>query len=185
MTRDPEPGEPLQGLLLRVVGELEAAKVPDEALATMKHPRLRAPRLVRAGRAWRLGVLLLDRDARLYSTGSVTRAVLPLRGVANKSPDADERREYRRMAVRGRFAEGETVNFDHAVIALDPESLASGCGLVLEREGIVVVRWNQADPVAGVRPLSDYLAERLSLATRGGPEAGDRGAGGPEAGQRS
>ena len=46
-----------------------------------------------AGRAWRLGVLLIDRDGRLYATGEVTRAIDPKRGVADHSLIADARRE--------------------------------------------------------------------------------------------
>lgn len=147
-------------MLARVVRELEHSAVPDEALATVKRGRIGPVefgrvRLVPAGRAWRLGAILLDRDGRLYSSGEVTRAVEPLRGVANKSPEAEERREWRRAAVRGRFAPGEVVNFGHQL--LDP---ASGVGPVTVADGILMITWN---PAATPRPLQAYLAERIAL----------------------
>lgn len=147
-------------MLERVVHELERSAVPDEALATVKRGRIGSlefgpVKLVPAGRAWRLGVILIDRQARLYSSGEVTRAVEPQRGVANKSLEAEERREWRRAAVRGRFGAGEVVNFGYEL--LDP---ASGVGPVTVADGILMVAWN---PSATPRPLEGYLAERIAL----------------------
>lgn len=125
--------------ITQAIAALEAAGVHDEALGTLVPARrFRGEVLKPAGRAWRLGALLLDRDGQLYATGEVTRAIEPLRGVANKSPDAEARREKRRAAVRGRFAEGEVVNFGYRPI--DPP-----------------------DDVNGV-PLAAYLADRVALA---------------------
>ena len=73
----------LAELLRDTVAALDAAGTPDEALGELRTSRFRAARFVPTGRAWRLGVLLLDRDGTLYETGNVTRAVEPLRGVAN------------------------------------------------------------------------------------------------------
>jgi hypothetical protein len=121
------------------VAALEAAGVHDEALGTLVPARrLRGAVIKPAGRAWRLSALLLARDGTLYQTGSVTRAIDPLRGQANKSPDAEARRDTQRAAVRGRFAAGETVNFGYREID-PPES------------------------VGGV-PFGEYLAERVGLA---------------------
>ena len=142
-------------MLARVVRELEESAVPDESLATVKRGRFTPLKLVPAGRAWRLGTILVDREGRLYSIGEVTRAVEPPRGVANKSQEAEERRELRRAAVRGRFPEGEVVNFGHQL--LDP---GSGIGPVSLVDGIPVIRWN-AD--ANPRSLETYLDERLAL----------------------
>lgn len=147
----------LSNLLRRTVEELQSRGIPDEALAVSKTSRFRLRRLVPAGRAWRLGVLLIDRDAVLYATGTVTRAVEPLRGVANKSPDAEARREDRRAAVRGRFAAGETVNFDFEPIDLG--ALGAGTAPLSIRDGAVFVRWNDQ----ATRPLEEYLAEWLGL----------------------
>ncbi len=125
-------------ILATTVRALEDGGIADEALGVVVPARrFRAEVIKPAGRAWRLGALLLDRELRLYETGEVTRAIEPLRGFANKSPDAEARREKRRAAVRGRFAEGEVVNFAYRPI--DPP-----------------------DAVNGI-PLELYLADRLSL----------------------
>jgi hypothetical protein len=125
--------------IAEAVAALEAAGVHDEALGTLVPARrFRGETLRPAGRAWRLGALLLAADGTLYSTGEVTRAIEPLRGVANKSPDAEARREKRRAAVRGRFAEGEVVNFAFESIA-------------------------QPETVNGM-PFGAYLADRVALA---------------------
>ena len=122
----------------RTIAALEAAGVHDEALGQLVPPKfLRAETLKPAGRAWRLGVLLLDRNGQLYEVGEVTRAIEPLRGVANKSPDAEARREKRRAAVRGRFPEGTVVNFGYRPI--DPPETVNGM------------------------PLATYLADRVGL----------------------
>lgn len=120
------------------IAALEAAGIREEALGVVVPARfMRGETIKSAGKAWRLGMLLLDRNGQLYEVGEVTRAVEPLRGVANKSPDAETRREKRRAAVRGRFAEGTAVNFGFR--AIDPPGTVNGM------------------------PLGDYLADRLSL----------------------
>ena len=132
------------------------AGVPDEALGEVGKTLLgRQPKLVPAGRAWRLGVLLIDRKGRLYSTGTVTRAIEPLRAVTNRSAEAELRREERRAAVRGHFTEGEVVNFGHTLIDLE-----SAPGPLSVIDGVVFVRWSST----GIpRPLADYLADRLAV----------------------
>lgn len=171
-TASSPPSEPpsaaLAALLGQTVETLRCAGVEDEALGVMKRARglaalSGASRLVPVGRAWRLGVLLLDGEARLYSTGDVTRAIEPLRAVTNRSAQAEARREDRRAAARGRFTEGEVVNFGHELLAIDPDSLAIGDGPVSLIDGVIVVRWNGT----AVRPLTDYLADRSRLLVEG------------------
>lgn len=142
----------LPELLARTVAELERRGIPDEALATLRIPRFGRARLVPAGRAWRLGVLLLDRAGRLYETATVTRAVEPLRGVTNRSAEADARRELRHIAARSKFPEGDAVNVDPVPLHLD--------GPLSVVDGTVMIRWNAG---GGIRPLEAYLADRLSL----------------------
>lgn len=126
-------------MVARAVVALEEAGVPDEALGTLRPAgRFRSEVIKPAGRAWRLGELLLARDGTVYRVGEVTRALEPPRGVANKSPDAEARREKRRAAVRGRFAEGEVVNFGYTPLDAVPEA------------------------IAGV-PIESYLRERIDL----------------------
>ncbi len=125
--------------IAEAIAALDSAGVRDEALGILVPARRFRGEVIRpAGHAWRLGALLLARDGTLYETGEVTRAIEPLRGVANKSPDAEARREKRRAAVRGRFAEGDVVNFGYRPI--DPP-----------------------DTVNGI-PLGAYLADRVALA---------------------
>jgi len=157
------PQPQLAALLHRTVVDLVARSVVDEAIGELRKPRFGASRIVPVGRAWRLGVLLLDREGALYSTGSVTRAIVPPRGVANKSPDAEVRREFRRAAARGRFSEGEVVNFGVVRLELDAESLEAGSGPLVMNGGEVVILWNPKNPVDGRRLLEQYLAERISL----------------------
>ena len=87
------------------------AAVPDDALGTMKVRRVLPPKIVPAGRAWRLGSVLLDRDGRLYRAGRTTRAIPPKQFLANKSNEAAGRREEQLAAVRGGFPVGDTVHF--------------------------------------------------------------------------
>jgi hypothetical protein len=149
----------LTALLGETVARLDRMGAPDEALATLKLRRFAPPKLVAVGRAWRLGVLLLDRDGGLRTVGVVTRAVEPLRGVANKSAEAEERRELRRAAVRGRFPEGEAVNVDAVPIPMDAAALARADGTVALRDGVLMVEWNRGL----YRQLEPYLAERIAL----------------------
>ena len=154
----------LTELLASAVAELQRRGAADEALATLKQPRFGRTRLVPTGRAWRLGVLLLDAEGRLFATGTVTRAVEPLRGVTNRSAEAEARRDLRRIAAHSRFPEGEAVNVDPVPVDLSPEALDEGSGLVLLEDGVVMVRWNAG---SGIRPLQDYLADRISLLDEG------------------
>ena len=158
----------LPELLAGTVASLRAGSVPDESLATVKRalgiPGLTgASRMVPSGRAWRLGVLLLDSAAHLYATGDVTRAIEPLRAVTNRSAQAEARREDRRAAARGRFPEGEVVNFGYRPLSLDEDDLRDESGVIFLREAVVMVRWSAGDPVRGIRPLADYLADRVGL----------------------
>lgn len=145
-------------LLHRTISALDAAGIPEESLAIVKNSRFAPVKLVRTGRAWRLGVLLLARDGSLYEIGELTRAVEPPRGVANKSPDAETRREWRRAALRGKFGEGEAVNFRYT-----PIDVAAATGAVTIVDGVPMVRWNH---VGDLRPLEGYLSERLDLLTQ-------------------
>ncbi len=156
----------LDDLLARTVAQLEAAGVHDEALAAWKHSKGvfgigASDSLVPAGRAWRLGVLLLDRGGFLYSTGEVTRAVQPGRAAVNRSAAGEERRAIRAIAARGDFARGEVINHGWQPIAIDEASLAAGSGPLSVRDGVVMVRFDPGD--LGVAPLERYLADRVGI----------------------
>lgn len=143
----------LNALVRATIEALQSGGVPDEALAELKSSRKLGPltlpmTLVPVGRAWRLGEVLVDRDAQLYSTGSVTRAIAPKDFAANKSPAEEERRELQRAAVRGRFRPGDTVNFGFSL--LEPG---------VDREGTLMLRLQHTQV-----PLETYLADRMKFA---------------------
>jgi hypothetical protein len=163
-----ETSGPVRELLTRTIEVLETRGSPDEALGLLRPAHrilgLRRPAvIVPAGRAWRLGVLLLDRSGALYATGMVTRAISPKRGVADHSLIADARREDQRAAVRGSFADGQVVNFGYSAIPLDEDSLRAGAGPLSKNGTTVTVRWDTSGAGRGSAPLESYLAERISL----------------------
>lgn len=163
-------------LLAQTVESLDAIGAHDETIAELTPSRgfsifRSRPRMVPIGRAWRLGVLLLDREGRLYATGSITRAVEPGR-VTNQSVAFEERRSYRNAAFHGPFSPGEVVNFDIVPIAIVADTLRAGSGLLfLDGNGdsdgdsdVVMVRWDSHSG-AGFARLDHYLAERVELLT--------------------
>jgi len=152
-------------LLLLAASRLEAAGVPDEALAEVFTPRglplvKRAPALRPIGRAWRLGVVLLSTDGRLFTAAESTRAVEP-KWFNHRSSEVEHRRLAQQAAHRGPFAEGEVVNFEVEEIALDEESLRDGSGPLSIVDGVAMLRWAGHD--LGVTPLVAYLDDRVSL----------------------
>lgn len=137
---------------------------------TEAHARYVAPRRVlliqrsatmeSLGRVWRLGVLLLDEDARLHATGSLTRAV-PTGHPNFQSLSAESRRELRQAALKAGFDEGETVNLDTRPIEWEPDALRASAGpLVLTDDGLGV-RW--AATAVALVPFASYLTERVDL----------------------
>ncbi|RWZ61654.1 hypothetical protein ELQ92_11500 [Labedella populi] len=155
----------VRAMLRSAASRLAEAGARDEALATYVGRRRvllvpREPVLRPVGRVWRLGVLLVDRDGQAYETGSTTRAVDPgRRGYTSDS--ARERAEYRAAALRGRFHEGETVNFGWRRLELDEGALHSSSGPLVIADGAPVVRWGQG--TANSTPLGAYLADRVGL----------------------
>lgn len=152
-------------LLLRAASRLEAAGVADEALAEVYTPRgiplvKRAPALRPIGRAWRLGVVLLSADGRLFTAAESTRAVEP-KWFNHRSTEVEHRRLAQQAAHRGPFAEGEVVNFEVVELALDEHSLHDGSGPLSVVDGTVMLRWAGHD--LGLTPLDAYLEDRVSL----------------------
>lgn len=157
----------LRELLLSTSSELDATGARDEALAVRKDgrgvgPFRSATSMTPVGRAWRLGVLLLDRDGNLAATGKITRAVAPARP-QNLSRSVEVRRADRLAASRGSFRDGEVVNYEYTEVPQDAESLASGAHLlsVDPATGAILVRWGTTDSER--RPLADYLRDRREM----------------------
>ncbi|GAB3603652.1 glutaminase [Microbacterium aureliae] len=134
---------------------LSGSDAPREALGEQVQPRRllgipRAPRIVPAGTAWHLGVVLLTEDAAL-ATGDVVRA----RAEARRGYTAESQRDRAALAAaasRGGFADGTPVH-----IGWRPVDEA---GILVVRDGVPHVRWSAA---GGWRPLDAYLDERIEL----------------------
>ena len=142
---------------------LHLTDAPQEALGELIVPRKmlgvgRAPRIVRRGAAWHLGVLLLTGDA-VLATGDIVRARQEVRrGFAAESQR--QRAELAAAARRGGLAEGETVHIGWQ--ELDPDAVDRGAasGPLAVRDGVASVRWSAA---GGYMPLAAYLDERVEL----------------------
>ena len=166
---DSDPVAAVRIILDRAVDRLAAAEARDEALAEYVAARkvlgFTRPAVLRpVTRGWRLGALLLGRDGTLYATGAIIRAGEA--GVRNyQSQSAEDRRDLRAAALRGKFAPGETVN--HGWTVLDPATFtrpAATTDLVfLAPDGSVRVRWNAALGDDASRELGAYLDERVGL----------------------
>lgn len=162
---DPVAG--IREMLSGAVVVLDHAGARDEALARFVSPRrrlgfTRPSVMLPLGRVWRLGVLLLDRDATVYATGSITRVTEPV-WPNYQSLSAEQRRGYRAAALKGGFAQGETVNFDATVIELDATQLRSSRGPLFLRGDSALVRWSRSAPDDDATDLESYLSDRVSL----------------------
>lgn len=156
MTSSSDPDAALAALLGRARAAL--ADVPQEALGREKATRWRAPRIVRAGSAWHIGVLLIADDA-VYATAEVLRAAAPVRrGYAAESARA--RADRRAEASRGGFADGETVHVGWTPIDVGAVAAGRSSGPLALVDGVPSVRWSAA---AGFMPLAAYLDERIAL----------------------
>lgn len=138
------------------------ADAPREALGVLREPRrvlgiARPARIVPAGSAWHLGVLLLTDDA-LLATGEVIRARHDApRGFTAESQRA--RSELAAAARRGGFAEGETVHIGWRMLELDAIARGEASGPLSSHDGVVLVRWSiVGDDV----PFDAYLRERVA-----------------------
>jgi hypothetical protein len=136
---------------------------PREALGAWAASRRllgigRAPRIVRVGEAWHLGVLLLG-DGDVYATGEVLRAREDVvRGYTAQAQR--ERFERAAAAYRGGFADGETVHIAWTPIDVAVVDAGGSSGPLSLTYGVPMVRWSAS---ASPRPLADYLDELLSL----------------------
>lgn len=168
---DEEAVAALRAAIGEIVAMLREAGAREESLAIYQERRrslliAREPVLRSAGRVWRLGVVLLDREGGLHATGTIVRATEPGRP-QYVSVSAETRRAYRAAAERGRFRDGETVNFDAEPVLLEVGSLreaaATGRGPLFLRDGRVLVRWSAAVADADAREAVGYLRERADL----------------------
>ena len=144
---------------------LTATDAQAETLAELQTPRRlgpirRAPKFTEVTKVWRLGVLLLADDGRLFATGAVTRARDP-RHPNFTSVSGEERRELREAARKAGFAAGETVDYDAVPLPLD-DTLGS-VGPLVVRDGSLLVSWNGSRTPDSLTPFDVYLDERVEL----------------------
>lgn len=139
-------------------GRTRLAGAPRESLGLQRTSRWRGDRIVRAGSAWHLGVLLLTDDG-VLSTAEILRAAEPVRrGYAADSARA--RAERRAQARRGGFAEGEVVHVGWQVLDVAAVDAGGASGPLATVDGVPSVRWS---PGGALVPLRGYLDERIAL----------------------
>lgn len=133
--------------------------VAREGLGIERRSRWRGTRIVPAGEAWHLGVLLLTDDG-VAATGEILRAAEPVRrGYAAES--ARQRAERRAQARRGGFAEGAVVHVGWEALDVAQVDAGGSSGPLRLVDGVPHVRWSAA---GGYQPLATYLDDRITLA---------------------
>lgn len=135
---------------------------PRESLGRERTSRWRADRIVRAGAAWHLGVLLLT-DDEVLSTAEILRAAEPVRR-GYPAESARARAERRAQARRGGFAEGEVVHVGWQVLDVAAVDAGGASGPLAMVDQVPRVRWS---PGGAFVPLQGYLDERIVLALGG------------------
>jgi len=153
----------LPELLREQAAWLSREQAPDEALAIAASRRRilgigGGAVLKPVGRVWRLGVVLLDRESRLYATGAVTRAA-EQRQHGYTSTSAAERSAVRALAADS-FRPGEVVNYDAELLSVVPDGGGVLGPLRVESDGLVVVQWTRNGSYVD---FGDYLKERSRL----------------------
>ncbi|MFC5432860.1 glutaminase [Microbacterium suwonense] len=131
---------------------------PREGLGLLRTSRWRADRIVRAGEAWHLGVLLLTDDG-VAETGEILRAAEEVRR-GYPAESARARAERRAQARRGGFAEGEVVHVGWRMLDVTAVDAGTASGPLAVVDGVPSVRWSRA---GGLVPLAGYLDERIAL----------------------
>ncbi|MFF2372434.1 hypothetical protein [Agromyces sp. NPDC058110] len=162
----PDAAALVGALVADAAARLSAAGARTEVLAEYEPARRvlgipRAARMTRIGEVWRLGVLLVSTDGRLFATGRVVRA----ERAARKSITAEsvaEQRALRAAAVKGGIPEGAAVSFDARPVELDEAAAAAASDPLVVRGAEVFVRWNPNSPEA-LAPFARYLGERVAL----------------------
>lgn len=133
----------------------------------------------KAGEGFLLGALVVTTHGDVFEPGLIIRAslkVLP----GHQAQSAQERLELRRKLLAAKFPENSTVLIDPRRLPIDDlEELTKEHGpLVLKKiivDGIpdqqLLVRWMPTASDSDLRPLEDYLNERVELAITGIAEA--------------
>ena len=133
----------------------------------------------KAGEGFLLGALVVTTNGDVFEPGLIIRAslkVLP----GHQAQSAQERLELRRKLLAAKFPQDSAVLIDPRQLPMDDlEALAKENGpLVLKEMDVdgfrtqqVLVRWMSTASDSDLRPLKDYLNERVELAITGIAEA--------------
>ena len=133
----------------------------------------------KAGEGFLLGALVVTTNGDVFEPGLIIRAslkVLP----GHQAQSAQERLELRRKLLAAKFPQDNAVLIDPRQLPMDDlEALAKENGpLVLKEMDVdgfrtqqVLVRWMSTASDSDLRPLKDYLNERVELAITGIAEA--------------
>ena len=133
----------------------------------------------KAGEGFLLGALVVTTQGDVFEPGLIIRAslkVLP----GHQAQSAQERLELRRKLLAAKFPEDSAVLIDPRPLPIDDlDQLAEENGPLVLRQIVIdgiptqqlLVRWMSTAPDSALRPLEDYLNERVELAITGIAEA--------------
>ena len=172
-------------LVASAANRLLAAGANPEQLALSK-PARRLLGLVplsgsfkKAGEGFLLGALVVTTQGDVFEPGLIIRAslkVLP----GHQAQSAQERLELRRKLLAAKFPEDSAVLIDPRPLPIDDlDQLAEENGPLVLRQIVIdgiptqqlLVRWMSTASDSALRPLEDYLNERVELAITGIAEA--------------
>lgn len=172
-------------LVASAANRLLAAGANPEQLALSK-PARRLLGLVplsgsfkKAGEGFLLGALVVTTQGDVFEPGLIIRAslkVLP----GHQAQSAQERLELRRILLAAKFPEDSAVLIDPRPLPIDDlDQLAEENGPLVLRQIVIdgiptqqlLVRWMSTASDSALRPLEDYLNERVELAITGIAEA--------------
>ena len=133
----------------------------------------------KAGEGFLLGALVVTTQGDVFEPGLIIRAslkVLP----GHQAQSAQERLELRRILLAAKFPEDSAVLIDPRPLPIDDlDQLAEENGPLVLRQIVIdgiptqqlLVRWMPTASDSDLRPLEDYLNERVELAITGIAEA--------------
>lgn len=133
----------------------------------------------KAGEGFLLGALVVTTQGDVFEPGLIIRAslkVLP----GHQAQSAQERLELRRKLLAAKFPEDSAVLIDPRPLPIDDlDQLAEENGPLVLRQIVIdgiptqqlLVRWMSTASDSALRPLEDYLNERVELAITGIAEA--------------
>ncbi|MFT4796284.1 MAG: hypothetical protein ACI80R_000479 [Aquiluna sp.] len=133
----------------------------------------------KAGEGFLLGALVVTTHGDVFEPGLIIRASLKV-FPGHQAQSAQERLELRRKLLAAKFPEDSAVLIDPRRLPIDDlDQLAKENGPLVLREIVVdgirtqqlLVRWMSTASDSDLRPLKDYLNERVELAVTGIAEA--------------